>query len=258
MSNENRLEKKYERLDLSSNLNNNNLRDLYTLKKSFKYVLEKYNENNDYSYIISQLKSIRQELIIQKIKDNFVIEVYEKSVELSIENNDIPNFNVSISYLINDLYPFIPNKNFIKFYRYYLIYNSIYDIKDLSVILKTNNFKENKKELKDILNIIKIINEKNYIKLIVEISKLKSEKEKKLFENYFPKIKLLSLILMCYGYFTTIPIKFIQEKLLFKNEKTCVNFLKENNAILDEEEKNFLCRNSIKNLLDNKLLIIVE
>jgi hypothetical protein len=63
---------------------------------------------------------------------------------------------------------------------------------------------------------------------------------------------------MCYGYFTTIPIKFIQEKLLFKNEKTCVNFLKENNAILDEEEKNFLCRNSIKNLLDNKLLIIVE
>ena len=104
MSNENRLEKKYERLDLSSNLNNNNLRDLYTLKKSFKYVLEKYNENNDYSYIISQLKSIRQELIIQKIKDNFCIEVYEKSVELSIENNDIPNFNISISYLINDLY----------------------------------------------------------------------------------------------------------------------------------------------------------
>jgi hypothetical protein len=57
---------------------------------------------------------------------------------------------------------------------------------------------------------------------------------------------------MCYGYFTTIPILFIQEKLLFQNEKDCLQFLREHNAIIDEEFKNLLCRNSIKNLLNNE------
>ena len=59
---------------------------------------------------------------------------------------------------------------------------------------------------------------------------------------------------MCYGYFTTIPILYIQDKLLFQNDKECLKFLRDNNAILDEELKNLLCRNSIKNLLNNELL----
>ena len=171
---------------------------------------------------------------------------------MAIENNDIPNLSISISYLINDLYPFLLNNNFIKFFRYYLIYSSIYDIKEISTILTTKHYKKNKNELKDIIKIIKYINQKSYVNAIKEITLLKSEIEKKLFINIFSKFKLLSIIIMCYGYFTTIPILFIQEKLLFQNEKDCLQFLREHNAIIDEEFKNLLCRNSIKNLLNNE------
>ena len=248
------LEKNYERLDISSNINKNNYRDLNTLKMSFNFIKEKYNKNKDYSYIINQLKSIRQELLLQNIKNEFSINVYEESVKLAIENNDIPNLSISISYLINDLYTFFLNNNFIQFFRLYLIYTSIYDIKEISIILTTKHYKKNKNELKDIIKIIKFINQKSYINAIKEISLLKNEIEKKLFINIFPKIKLLSIIIMCYGYFTSIPILFIQNKLLFQNEKDCLKFLKEKNAIIDEELNNLLCRNSIKNLLNNQFI----
>ena len=151
------LEKNYERLDISSNINKNNYRDLNTLKMSFNFIKEKYNKNKDYSYIINQLKSIRQELLIQNIKNEFSIIVYEESVKLAIENNDIPNLSISISYLINDLYPFLLNNNFIKFFRYYLIYSSIYDIKEISTILTTKHYKKNKNELKDIIKLLNIL-----------------------------------------------------------------------------------------------------
>ena len=56
---------------------------------------------------------------------------------------------------------------------------------------------------------------------------------------------------MCYGYFTTIPILYIQDKLLFQNEKECLKFLKEKNAIIDEELNNLLSYS-----LFNKFLIL--
>ena len=68
------------------------VRPLDILKKSLQYVLDKYHSNNDYHYICDQLKSIRQDLTLQHIENEFSIEVYEIHSTISLENEDVSEF----------------------------------------------------------------------------------------------------------------------------------------------------------------------
>lgn len=86
-----RLEKNYFRL--TSAPNPAEVRSPKVLHNSLKYVISKYNTTNDYSYIIDQLKSIRQDLTVQHIKDDFTIHVYEKNARISIKHDDLGEFN---------------------------------------------------------------------------------------------------------------------------------------------------------------------
>lgn len=55
------------------------------LKKSLDFVLNKYNETRNYRYICEQLKSIRQDLSVQYIENEFTVEVYEKHARIAIK-----------------------------------------------------------------------------------------------------------------------------------------------------------------------------
>lgn len=56
------------------------------LKESFFFVIEKFQENKDYQYVIDQLKSIRQDLTVQRIQNNFSVLVYENNARISLRN----------------------------------------------------------------------------------------------------------------------------------------------------------------------------
>jgi len=89
------LEKQY--LRLTGDANPDMIRPLPVLKNSLEYCLSKFNQNNEYEYIRDQLRSIRQDLTVQHIEDEFCAEVYEKTIFLSIEHKDWDNFNQSLS-----------------------------------------------------------------------------------------------------------------------------------------------------------------
>lgn len=76
------------------------------LEKSMEYVLRRYRtEKKDYSYINNQFKSIRQDLTVQHIKNDFAVAVYESHARIALENNDLGEFNQcqsQLSYLIRD------------------------------------------------------------------------------------------------------------------------------------------------------------
>lgn len=46
------------------------------LKKALKVFLDKYHKDKNYEYFISQIKSIRQDLTVQHIKNGFTVEAY--------------------------------------------------------------------------------------------------------------------------------------------------------------------------------------
>ncbi len=61
------------------------IRSLSILEQAFPFVLNKYKSNNDWSYISSQLKSIRQDLMVQSIRNDFTVLVYEENARIALE-----------------------------------------------------------------------------------------------------------------------------------------------------------------------------
>lgn len=65
--------------------NSSIVRPLAILEQAFEFVMNKYKLNNDWSYISSQLKSIRQDLMVQTIRNDFTVLVYEENARLALE-----------------------------------------------------------------------------------------------------------------------------------------------------------------------------
>jgi len=64
------------------------------LKKSLELILTKWEKKQvDYDYMCDQLKSIRQDITIQRIKNQFSVTVYEIHARLALKHNDLNEFN---------------------------------------------------------------------------------------------------------------------------------------------------------------------
>lgn len=59
------------------------------LRKALCQFLEEYKQGRKtYDYLISQLKSIRQDLTVQHIRNAFTVEVYEENLKMSLFEKD--------------------------------------------------------------------------------------------------------------------------------------------------------------------------
>lgn len=87
------LEKHY--LRLTSEPDPLKVRPQKVLEKSINFILNRYHIDVlvGYSYVNNQFKSIRQDLTVQHIKNDFAIKVYETHARIAIENNDLGEFN---------------------------------------------------------------------------------------------------------------------------------------------------------------------
>ncbi|CAF5010448.1 unnamed protein product, partial [Rotaria magnacalcarata] len=116
-----KLEKNY--LRLTSAPNPPTIRPLAILEQAFPFVLNKYQLNNDWSYISSQLKSIRQDLIVQSIRNDFALLVYEENARLALEMGDRDQF-VQCQTQVETLYDSGCNRtHLMEFLSYRLLYS---------------------------------------------------------------------------------------------------------------------------------------
>lgn len=86
-----RLEKNYFRL--TSAPNPDDVRPLEILRQSLELLKKKWRSEGNYVYICDQFKSLRQDLTVQHIKNEFTTTVYEIHARIALEKGDLGEYN---------------------------------------------------------------------------------------------------------------------------------------------------------------------
>ncbi|KAI9798054.1 MAG: hypothetical protein M1825_005653 [Sarcosagium campestre] len=204
------LEKKYFRL--TSAPNPDTVRPLHVLQKTLEHLKRTWKKENNYSYVCDQFKSLRQDLTVQHIKNEFTVNVYEIHARIALEKGDLGGHPMEF-----------------KAYRilYFIHTCNRTDMNDVLADLTPTEKKDQAvKHALDMRSALALGNYHRFFRLYLETPNMGAY----LVDMFVVRERLAALANICRG--------FITEELGFESDAESFQFLSDNNAqqLVEERE----------------------
>lgn len=217
------LEKRY--LRLTSAPDPDMVRPLHILKQTLDLLKDKWRQEQNYSYICDQFKSMRQDLTVQHIENEFTVLVYEIHARIALEKGDLGEYNQCQSRL-KELYNLgIPGKSkeFLAYRLLYLLHTqNKAEISHILVQLDAETLAE--PCVKHALQVVSAMTQANHhrlFKLYIESPNMGGY----VMDSFIARERLTALSIICRCYRPDVSIDVITTELGFADRDDCLDFL---------------------------------
>ncbi|RMZ76678.1 hypothetical protein DV738_g4832, partial [Chaetothyriales sp. CBS 135597] len=218
-----KLEKNYFRLTAPPNAED--VRPLEVLKKTLELLKKKWRRDENYTYICDQLKSLRQDLTVQHIKNEFSTTVYETHARIALEKGDLGEYNQCQTQL-RSLYQQKLGGHPVEFKAYRILYfihtRNRTDMNDVLSELTPADKKEPAiKHALDVRSALALGNYHKFFKLYLAVPGMGAY----LMDMFVERERLAALSAICKSYKPDVKLRFVTEELGFENDEEAAQFI---------------------------------
>ncbi|CAL3971538.1 unnamed protein product [Diplocarpon coronariae] len=233
------LEKQYFRL--TSAPVPSQVRPEYILRQTLDLLKKKWKKEGNYSYICDQFKSLRQDLTVQRIKNDFTVSVYEIHARIALEKGDLGEYNQCQTQL-RALYAQGLAGSAVEFKAYRILYfihtSNRTALNDVLADLTTAEKEE--KAIKHALGVrsaLALGNYHRFFRLYLDTPNMGAY----LMDMFVVRERLVALSSICKCYKPDLRLRYITEELGFESDGDAAQFICDyNGQHLLEERANEL------------------
>lgn len=219
-----KLEKQYFRL--TSEPDPETVRPLHVLEQTLELLKRKWKEEEtNYAYTCDQFKSMRQDLTVQHIQNEFTVKVYEIHARIALEKGDLGEYNQCQSQLKQLYAQGIggEHKEFLAYRILYLVHTQ--NRTEISHLLETMD--EEMRQSPAVRHAL-CVNEAMACGDYHRLFRLYSNAPNMggyVMDCFITRERLYALSAICRAYRPTIPMDFVSKELGFQETDDCIEFV---------------------------------
>ncbi|EER28388.1 hypothetical protein D8B26_004725 [Coccidioides posadasii str. Silveira] len=217
------LEKNYFRLTAPPNPDT--VRPLSVLKKTLDLLKKKWRSENNYNYVCDQFKSMRQDLTVQHIRNEFTVNVYEIHARIALEKGDLGEYNQCQTQLLA-LYAMNLGGHPMEFKAYRILYfiytrNRTAINNALADLTPAEAADHAVKHALDVRSALALGNYHRFFQLYLDTPNMGAY----LMDMFVDRERLNALTYICKAYKPDLNIRFITEELGFESDEQAARFI---------------------------------